>query len=728
MSKQSKSTRPRDARWWAIRGGIALLLAYALYLLAGNLFVNAQWARSLVNAKPGKFQMAWVGGHTLWPGYVTLREVSMQGHVRRTSWSVNADRASGRIALWPLLRKQIRVPWVEAEAVTGSVARSDTEIPRPEHRPGGWTLRMDRIASDSIQGGDVFGWAIAGKGEAEVGFSKQFRGGPAELLPSSATFTQLTASHDGEQWLRDARVASTFSLASHLSSEYPGIEKLALFAATLELEGKAPALRSAFDEDGRYRFDTVQGEGSVEAKLTLARGSLVRGDRLLLQVPMQVVDPGGDTHANVLDLALSVEDDLHLRAHLPEREGARLSLDADLRMPGTTLPVQDWRARLAHSTGSLRGRWHVPSIGALVGLFAQADWLSLEGSGTVEGDLRLADGGLVEGSRLRAEDVDATARVLGNRFHGKAKADAVVEATAEGGLRSRVDIAMRRFDASPAGTPSRKYVTGDDLRVNLVSDAQLERVRETLQARVRFDRARIPDLAVFNPYLPNDRLRFGGGSGVLTGDLQVDGDGDVGTGHLRVDGRRARLSVAGIDLQGDVVIDARLQRGNLQRGNFQLGGSRVEVRNVAFVEPGGTSHAGWWAVVELDGGRVAWQQPPSAGGRIRARMKDVGFLLALFANRADYPAWIGRIVDDGEARLQGHWAWRGDELLLDRVHASNDRFKVDARMKLQGSDRRGDLHVGWGRLGVGVELQGTQRKFHVRNARDWYDGRPNLLP
>ncbi len=718
--------RRRRLRGVAIAAS-GLLACYVLYLVAGNAFIHSDYAHGLVNRKPEKFRMEWNGGHTLWPGCVTLREVRMQGHVRRTSWSVNADRASGRIALWPLLRKQIRVPWVEAENVTGSVARSDTEIPRPEHRPGGWTLRMDRIVSDSIKGGDVFGWAIAGAGKAEVGFSKQFRGGPAELFPSSATFTQLVASRDGEQWLRDARVASTFSLASHLSTEYPGIEKLALFAATLQLEGRTPALRSTLDGEQRYRFDTIPGEGTVEARLSLDRGDLAKGDRLKLDIPMHVVDADGAQHANLLGLQLDVEDDLHLRAHLPEREGTRLSIDADLRLPGTNLPLQDWRERLMQATGNARGRWHVPSIGGLLALFAQADWLEIEGSGTVEADLQLREGRLVEGSRLQAEDVAASAEVLGNRFRGRAKADAVIEATPEGTARSRVDIAMSSFSAAPAGTPSRPYVEGNDLRVELVSDARLDRMRETAQARVRFQRARIPDLAVFNAYLPNDRLRFGGGSGVLTGDLQVDADGDVGVGTLRVDGRQARLSAAGVDLRGDIAIDARLRRGNLQRGNFELGGSRIEVRNVAFAEPGGTSRSGWWAVLDLDGGRVAWKRPPSASGSLRARMKDVGFLLALFADRADYPAWIGRIIDDGEARLEGRWEWQGDALVLDRMHAANDRFKVDARMKLQGKGRQGDLHATWGRLGVGVELQGVQRKFHLRKAREWYDGRPDLI-
>ena len=718
-------SRGRHARRWTIRAGVALLAAYALYLAAGNAFLHADFAHGLVNRKPEKFTMAWSGGHTLWPGHVVLHEVRMDGHVRRTRWSVQATRTRGRIALLPLLRREVRVPWVEAEAVTGSVERSETEIPRPDHRPGGWTLRMDRIASDSIAGGDVFGWKIAGKGAAEVGFRKQFRGGPAELFPSTARFVDATASLDGAAWLREARLDATFALASHLSADYPGLAKLKLFTATLDVDGRTVELRSVLDGEGRYRFDAMPGEGRIAGKLAFADGELAQGGQLRAHTPLHAVDPSGAESANALDLSLDVADDLHLQAQVPERP-EHMSFDLDVRLPGRALPLQDWRQRLTQATGTARGRWHVPSIGALVRLFAQADWLALEGSGTVEADLRLADGRLVEGSRLQARDVEAHADVLGNRFSGRAQADAVIEADGDGQALSRVNVAMQRFGVAPGSAPSKPYVEGNDLRVDLVSDARLDRMRETSRARIRFNGARIPDLAVFNPYLPNDKLRFAGGSGTLTGDMRVDGEGDVGEGTLRVDGRNARLAVAGIDLRGDVAIDGRLRRGSLERGNFELGGTRVSARNLAFAERG-TSRTGWWATVDLDDGHVAWKQPSSAGGKLRARMKDVDFLLAMFADRADYPAWIGKVVDAGEVRLDGRWEWRGDTLVLDRMHAANERFRLDARMKLQGRDRSGDLYAKWGVLGVGVELQGGERKLHLRKAREWYDGRPHLL-
>lgn len=706
---------------------VLLLAVYALYLVAGNLFLRSDLARELVSRKPDTFRMDWSSAHTLWPGRLTLGDVRMQGQARRMQWSAQAGEVRGRIALWPLLRREVRVPWLEADAVTGAVERVDVELPRPEPHPGGWTLRMDRIASDSVTGGEVFGWQIAGSGRAEVGFSKQFRGGPLELFPSTAHFDSASVQRDGEQWLGDARIDAGFALASHLSSDHPGLDKLPLLRATLDLQASTVALQAVLGGDGRYRFDAVPGIGRLEAKLALVDGALREGDRLHVHAPLRFVDAQGTAHDSALDLSLDVDQALHLHAQVPQQPGYDSWLAADLRMPGTALPLQDARQRLMQSTGTARGRWHVSSLGGVLALFTQADWLALDGSGTVEADLQLADGRFATGSRLHVREVEARADVLGNRFSGRARADAVIDAGEDGVPRSRVSLAMERFEAAPGSTPLHPWVRGNDLRVEVESEAQLDRMRETLQARLRFQNASVPELAMFNPYLPNGRVRFTGGSGRLSGDLRVDGEGEVGQGSLRVDARRARLSVAGLALDGDVVIDGRLRRGSLQNGDFDLGGTQLRLRNVGFSERGGHARRGWWATVDLEGGHVAWKQPATAGGRLRARMKNVDFLLAMFADRADYPAWISRVVDAGEARVDGRWLWQGDTLVLDRMHAANERFQVDARMRLQGERRQGDLHARWGVLGVGVELKGERPKLHLRNAREWYDGRPHLL-
>lgn len=721
---ERRATVLRVLRWAAV----LTLISYLLYLIAANVFLNSAWGREVVNRKPEKFRMEWTAARSVWPGVVQLRELRLRGHVRHIEWTAQATTASGRIALLPLLRRQVLIPDVRAENVSGSVARIETEMPPPPFQPGGWSLRIEHIRSDSLHGGQILGWQLTGKGQADVGFSKQFRGGPMQLFDSSVSFADASLAHGERHWLQQARIDGRISMPAHRGAEHPGMARLALLDATVELKGRTVGLQSRLDDEDRYRFDLVPGAGAVEARLNLVDGALANGDRLALQMPLQLQAADGSQQVQSLDAQLAVEDGIAVHLRLPQQAGQQLSLNADLQVPGNTLPLRDWRERVARTSGNLQARGHLPSIGGIVALFARTDWLRIQGNGDIEADLQLAQGQLVAGSRLLARKVEASADLLGNRFRGSADADALIDNGADGQPRSRFNLSMRSFSVAPLGTPTQPYVTGNDLRVDVVSDARLQHMPETAQARVRFKQARIPDLALFNPYLPNDKLRFSGGSGLLTGDLNIEADGDVGQGSLRVDARNARMTAAGIGLGGDVLIDGRLRRGNLQRGNFELAGSRVEVRNVAFDDRNGGSGAGWWAKLDMDNGHVAWRRPSSAGGELRAQMKNVGFLLDMFAQRAEYPAWIGKLIDAGETRVQGRWDWRDKGLVLDRVHAANDRFTVDARLRLQDRERRGDLYASWGILSVAVELEGDQRKLHLLQSRKWYDSRPNLLP
>lgn len=720
---------PPVVRRWSRRAAWALLGLWLLYLAAGNAFLNLDAAQALVNRKPEKFRIAWDGGHTLLPGRVTVGGLRMQGHVRHTAWTAQADRASGRIALLPLLWREIRIPRVEAGIVTGSVGRVEEEMPSPALRPGGWTLRMDRIASQQIVGGEVFGVRVSGRGRAQLGFSKQFRGGPSELFPSTAAFSGLSLGDGETEWLHDGAVEAALSMPE-LPSGTPARQRLQAMQASLALQGQPLGLRAELGEDGRYDFHLAAGApgGVLDARLALREGVLEPGGTLQLHLPLRARDAQGAAVDNALDLGLRVEEGLlHLQAELPEVDPGQPSLDAELRMPGNTLPLDDWRGRLVVSEGHLRGRWHMPSIGGVLALFMDSDWLALEGSGAVEADLAIGGGRLREGSALKVRDVRARADVLDTRFEGLAHAEAVLGRDDAGELQSRVDVVMDAFSAARHDRPAQPLVSGRDLRMHLVSDGRLERLRESLAGHLVFKDARVPDIAAFNAWLPANGMRFRGGSGTLGADLRLDAAGDVGTGALRVDARGARIEVAGFDLRGDVAIDGRLRGGNLRDGRLDLDGSRLRLRNVAFRERDGELRSGWWATVDIARGQADWKAPVSARGEVRARMRDVGFLLAMFAERGDYPAWIGRLVDAGEASLQGRWDWRDGVLVLDGARGENDRFAVDARLRIDGDRRSGDLLLGWGRLGVGVELDGEERSFHLRDARAWFDARPSLL-
>ncbi|MDO4710229.1 MAG: hypothetical protein Q4B94_10620 [Pseudomonadota bacterium] len=709
----------------------ALLALYLLYLVAANAVINSAPGQALVNRKPERFQMHWTGGHTLWPGRVTLRGLEMRGHVRKQRWALSAAHVRGQIALLPLLQRQLHIPWVEAAGVQGELLQTADELPlvvySQAQKRKAWRLDMGSVKLTDLRQLAFGDWQLAGTGEGTLSLVKQFAGGPFALQPSRLRFADARISHAQQPWLHGAQIQAAFSLPEHISADYRGLARLALLELALSATGKTPGFAAQLDAQGRYQFRMQDDPGTLAADVRLAAGRLQPGSRLHLNVPL-VMTQNGMRAQNDLQAEFSVSDSIRLNLTLPKTSQSLPSLALQASLPDNRLPLSQPRELLGKLDARLQGQGYLPSIGGLVALFARADWFAMEGSGHVEVDLALKQGRLEAGSQMRLRQVRAHVDALGNRFAGQADADArIISGKAGADDQSQLNVQMQSFSVAPLSQTRRPYISGHALQVQMNAIADLVRMRESLQARLRFQNARIPDLARFNPYLPNNKLHFSGGSGTASGDLQLRGDGSVDSGQLQLHGRALRVGVAGMRFRGDLQLDGRLRRGNLQRGEFALAGSRIHLRNVAFSEPGGASSSGWWARVDVQDGRVSWKKPAALSGRINAQMKDVGFLLAMFAARSHYPQWVMRLVDDGQASASGRVAWHGNHLVLDDMTAHNDRFAVNARLRLQGNQRQGDLLLAWGKLEAGLELHGEQRKLHLLRARQWYQSRRGYL-
>jgi hypothetical protein len=111
----------------------------------------------------------------------------------------------------------------------------------------------------------------------------------------------------------------------------------------------------------------------------------------------------------------------------------------------------------------------------------------------------------------------------------------------------------------------------------------------------------------------------------------------------------------------------------------------VRLCDVSFHDADGRSRSGWWAKVDLPNARIDMGAPTSVPGKVDARARDVGFPIDLFGSGRGYPRWMDRLVDSGEAHARGRVYWRADTLMLDAVHAGNDRYEVMTRLRLAGA-------------------------------------------
>ena len=714
------------ARRLARRAAVTVTAAYACYLLAGNVLLNTSIARDLANREPEKFVASWRAAWTLYPGHVRATDVKIAGHVRRVAWSVQADAASGRVALLPLLTKEVRLPTVTATGVAGGASLIDVERQPPPPRPGGWTLRLDRIVGDQVRHAYFNDVVLQGKGHADAGFVKVLRGGPMEVLPSHAGFEQGVVWRDGVRLAWDSTLGAKFSIARHLRAEAPGIRKLARTDLEVEIDAKTAGLTLEAKPGQKPVVRVTDGPGALRADVAWRRGSLEPGGLIRLSLPVQGrLD--GKVESTAAEFELRVTgDDIRLTGSLKPIHDDSIRVDADLLVRGTTIPLPDIASLVQRTSGHIVSRWHFDSLTWLAGFMPGSTLVSFDGAGTVLADLKFHDGTLDPGSILDVPHVAATAHALGSRFDGDARARVTFEATGAGQLQPHLEAVMDSFRIAPAAAAGQPYVHGQDLRIDAIARGAKDDLRDRVQARLWFSDARVPDIRVYNRYLPKTSLQFTGGEGRLSGDLHFDRQGEVGKGEFRIVGSGVQLALADLSLQGDLEINTRLERADLKTHSFNADGSRLSLKRVratAGSEPLGTE---WWGDVEFDKARLDWDKPMTLDGQMRVRMKDVGLLLALYSQHKDLPGWVRTLVDQGEARAQGRVQWQHDTVLLEPFAASNDRFDVQARMRLQEKQPTGDLFAGWGALSVGVEIAGGQKHYHLVGARKWFDARPSL--
>ena len=402
-------------------------------------------------------------------------------------------------------------------------------------------------------------------------------------------------------------------------------------------------------------------------------------------------------------------------------------LRADLRVADRRIGPDDWLRPVRALGGTVETQWPAVPLRWIDVILRDVDWLAFDGRADLDADVRLHEGQLQPGSRIDLDDAALTARVLDNRFSGNAHAHMRMRDDPEVGQRTTIGIVLDRFTLAPESAPDRIDLRGRDLRLDLSSTGTLAEFHERLDARLRFDDAQVPDLRTYNRYLPGDSARLVGGSGHASGDIRLDNGGEMIGGRMRVRGQDVRVALGPSQLSGNVDLDSRLSRMQRVGRRYKIDAMALRLDGVRLDGSGGDD-APWWAKLALENGTLDWREPFEVSGRGRVDMRDVSVLLGLFAERSVFPRWIGNLIDSGEAHATGDLRLRGNELVFDRVQASNDRIDMQARLRIAGGTPNGDLYARWGVLGMGVELQGGDRKLHIAGARDWYESRPPLLP
>lgn len=713
------------------RAAIALAVVYALYLGAANVFLNSALGEQTVNRKPDRYHARWDWAMSLYPGHLHARGVAMGGHARSTAWTAASPRAAGRIKLLPLLRREVAFGTIRAHLVSVHVARAGRDMPSTKRRDRApWTLRFDAIATPSLLRLDFYEARVTGRGDARFVFEKRLQGGAMEVGRSTLRMPGASLRLGATEIMRGGDLDFEIAIPAHLREQAQGQEKLVLTDARLRVDGPAPGLDLAARDGDALPIGASAVSGHVRADLALERGVLIPDSRIDWSAPVFSLDRSGAPQRHPMGVALrTAPEAIQVAARISAPEAGEPWLRADLQVKDRRLGPDDWLRPLRALEGEVRTQWSSLPLRWIDVILDDLDWIAFDGRADLDAAVVVQRGRLQPGTRIDLQDARLAARVLDNRFAGRAHARLRMREGLEddAGARTTIAIRMDRFTLAPEAAPERIELQGRDLRLDLASSGELAAFHERMDARLRFDDAQVPDLRSYNRYLPGDSVRLLGGRGQASADVRLDDAGDMISGRLAVRGQDVRAMIGPSSLSGDIDVRSRLSRMERSGDHYRIDALEATLDGVRLDEAR-SAETPWWARFELEEGRLEWREPFAVSGRGRVAMRDVSVLLGLFAEHNVFPRWIGSLIDSGEAHAEGDLRMGGDELVFDRIRARNDRIDLLARLRIVDGLARGDLYARWGVLALGVELDDGERTLHLAGARDWYDSRPSFLP
>ncbi|HYG62464.1 MAG TPA: hypothetical protein VEL74_07770, partial [Thermoanaerobaculia bacterium] len=313
---------------------------------------------------------------------------------------------------------------------------------------------------------------------------------------------------------------------------------------------------------------------------------------------------------------------------------------------------------------------------------------------------------------------------------GTAAVNGSVEAGREG-PDGRLQVRFDRFNLQSLrlrGRPA--YVRGRGLRLDVTSRSSVDLTAPVADIRASIDlpSGEVPDLRVFNPYLPADAgIAVLGGRGRVKLHWDLDGATKAGQGRAELSSQAARLRFQGLDIDGSFALRMPMTTKDLESRRFELGGTELSLARISYYNTANGNGNGngegkdWWARLDLPQASATWEEPLRLRGTGTIAMKNADPLLLLFAPRRQFLRWFQGALGVENVVAKGSFRLEGDALEIPALQASGGALDLQTRMLFSKSRRVGDLLIEYGRLATGIELRDGQRTFKLRKPREWYE-------
>lgn len=491
------------------------------------------------------------------------------------------------------------------------------------------------------------------------------------------------------------------------------------------------------DTDLSTRLDLTSENADISIRGYRFRSNLDLGLRIEAAAGSRAGADLSGTYLRLDDARLAVDGNINpegrpWQAHLEIKQGA-LGVTVPEDDPGepagfgdlaVAFKEQGVKRLLSSAEARLDALLEVSELSWINLFFNNSLNLAVGGSGEVAADLRLASGQLAEGTRLSVTPKGLTVRVLDYVARG---AGGLVIDVEKGGAAPDLRLEAELKDAhlqrigEEGAAIEHVNIAVSALAAGVSLDKNGDAGGQVRSLGLRIPSARIPDMRVYNDYLPEGvPLQLLGGQADLDVDILLGPESASGFVKLITDGFQARLGEQRVS--GRLALDARLRDGVPGEMDFDIGGStlvlddfRVAGAQRSYDQP----H--WKASFDLEKARVQWRKPLRLKLDAEIAMQDSRPIVAMLSNQRGKHGFLEKILTVKDINGRGQMRIADNRVLVPYAMAGSDKIDVGVKARVTKEEREGMFFARFRAIEGILRTRNDARSFSLIGARKRFD-------
>jgi hypothetical protein len=321
------------------------LWAWAIYLVAGNLFVATPLGQTLITPHPERFTIHWGRAWTVIPGLVHVRDLKIHQHSKDIEWSLTVDRAVTGVNILALPFKTFHAVLPHVSGVDVRVEQAPTTMPATGKTKPGFRILLSGASIRDIRFMEFFGFHIEASDLQINGGMDSTARGPLAISAARVRISDGRISHEGLSLATDFDLDCRARIDKHTKADRADAGIFPFISGKIHASGDIADLRFIDTFLRSVSWMRIQGgAGSIEADVGISRGSLEPDSTLevktsefsfeyidyavtgkgLVRISGREDDGRGDTKMNfdLNDFSLGFSD-----AQTPHIEGHNFSVD-----------------------------------------------------------------------------------------------------------------------------------------------------------------------------------------------------------------------------------------------------------------------------------------------------------------------------------------------------------------------------------------------------------------